>query len=128
MNDDRFQEIAANADGQALNGIWDQLIYDTLKFERKRALFLFILERLLRRGNIKLHKNGVLLAEPVNEQVDAFRQLFPKSEDDADRICTKPGNEAPYTGFGMNVWWFLDVCPAGVAWRQPDGACQEFCV
>lgn len=59
---------------------------------------------------------------PIDEQVDAFRQAFPKSEEDADRLCTKPGYEAPYKGFGMNVWWFLDVCPAGVAWRQQDGS------
>lgn len=93
-------------------------------FESRSQSFLWLLERLLREGHIKLHKHGVFFESPIEEQVEMFRRAFPYSESDADRMCTKPGYEVPYEGFGMNVWWFMDVCPAGVAWRQPDGSYQ----
>jgi hypothetical protein len=91
------------------------------KFLNRREVFLWMLERLLREGCIKLHKNGVFLKSSIEDQIKLFKEAFPKDEPDADRICTKPGMEIPYEGFGMNVWWFLDSCPAGVAWRQADG-------
>ena len=94
------------------------------KFDVRRETFLWILDQLLREGRIKLHKNTTFLETSIDDQVNAFRRAFPRSEEHADRVCTKPGYEAPYKGFGMNVWWFLDVCPAGVAWRQPDGSYQ----
>lgn len=109
MNDDRLQEIAENAESQALTGIWIQLKYDTSKFEQQRALFLHVLDRLLREGSIKLHKNGIYLMIPIDDQVDAFRRAWPKTESDS--------------GYEDFYWWFFDPdCPAGVAWRQPDGS------
>lgn len=120
LSEDRYEEIAANAETQALDGIWSQLIYDTTVFSCRSELFLWILERLLREQRIKLHKRGVFLTGSIDEQVEVFRRALPTSEEDADRKCTLPGREPAYPNFGMNVWWFLDICPAGVAWRRPD--------
>lgn len=120
----RFDEIVGNAETQSLNGIWSQLSFDTKCFERRKELFLWILERLLSDERIKLHRKGTFLQGNVEEHIKMFRHAWPVSEDDADRMCTKPGYEAPYKHFGMDVWWFMDVCPAGVAWRMPDGSYQ----
>ena len=118
MTEDRYEEIAANAETQALDGIWSQLIYDSTVFSCRRDLFLWVLDRLLREKRIKLHKRGVFLTGSVDEQVEAFRRALPTSEEDADRQCTMPGR--PPARFGMDFWWFLDICPAGVAWRRSD--------
>ena len=96
-------------------------IQEFIKFSDRREIFLFILEHLLRDGRIKLYKNGIFLESSVEDQIKLFRKAFPKNENDADQICTLPGKKAPYEGFGMNVWWYLDKCPATVAWRKGDG-------
>ncbi|MGC4394662.1 DUF596 domain-containing protein [Hydrogenophaga sp. T2] len=80
-------------------------------FESRSQSFFWLLERLLREGHIKLHKNGVFYESPIDEQVEMFRRAFPESE-------KKSGYEDFY-------WWFFDdECPAGVAWRQADGSYQ----
>lgn len=121
MDQERFEEIVGNAETQSLNGIWSQLSYDTDDFQRRTELFLWILEGLMSNGRIKLHRKGVFLSGSVEEQLQKIRKAFPLSEGDADRICTNPSHEVPYKNFGMNVWWFLDACPASVAWRRADG-------
>lgn len=108
----------------AISWLWDPAERIGRNFNERRDLFLWLLNRLLLEGRIKLHAKGNFFDASVDEQVDRFRQAFPQSEEGADRICTMPGHVAPYEGFGMNVWWFLDVCPAGVAWLQADGGYQ----
>lgn len=120
LNEDALNEIIYFSDGQAIDGLWHRLDMITI-FSNRSDTFIWLLECLLREGRIKLHKNGVFLKSSIEDQIKLFKESFPKDEHDADRICTKPGMESPYEGFGMNVWWFLDSCPAGVAWRQDDG-------
>jgi len=125
LNETIYETTCYYAQGHPLLGLWDA--WEGCKnqsFSQKREIFLWMLERLLREGRIKLHKNGVFLATSIEEQVEQFRLALPASEEDADKVCTKPGYEPAYEGFGMNVWWFLDICPAGVAWRMPGGSYQ----
>lgn len=111
MNEERFLEIRGNAETQALSGIWSQLQHDAPFFTDRRELFLYVVDRLLREEHIKLHKDAVLLEGNVHEQVEAFRRAF-------------PANEAA-SGYEEFYWWFFDdECPAGVAWRKPDGGYQ----
>ena len=108
LSEDRYEEITANAETQALGGIWGQLSYDTPVFSCQRELFLWILDRLLREKRIRLHKNGVFLECDVDEQVDAMRKAWPSSVE--------------ASGYQDFWWWFFDEeCPAGVAWRLADG-------
>ncbi|MGA0569788.1 DUF596 domain-containing protein, partial [Variovorax sp. VNK109] len=124
ISDALFKEYADDSTSGSLALLWSNVPYHWSTFEEHRDVFLWVFERLLREGRIKLHKNGVFLEGSIEEQVEAFRKAFPSSEEDADKRCTKPGYEPAYEGFGMNVWWFLDICPAGVAWRRPDGSYQ----
>lgn len=130
--DQLLDMLVRRSEHGALVDLWLATHYDEneldiegqIGFRERQNTFFWALERLLHEGRIELHKNRIFLETSIDEQVEAFRRAFPSSEEDADRICTKPGHEAPYQGFGMNVWWFLDVCPAGVAWRQSDGSYQ----
>lgn len=132
LTSQQYLLVIEKCDGSSLDAIWAMLdpIHESWTgiskeigdFPTRTQTFFWILERLLREGRIKLHKNGVFLDTPIEEQVAVFRQAFPESMEDADRLCSKPGYESPYEGFGMNVWWFMDVCPSGVAWRHADGS------
>lgn len=83
-------------------------IEHSVKFGERRDAFIWVLERLLREGRIKLHKKGKFLESPIEEQIQAFRNAWPVSVE--------------ATGYKDFYWWFFDpVCPAGVAWRLPDG-------
>ena len=122
IDENDYETLTYYADGRNLDTLWDAWQHSEKQtFIQRRDIFLWILERLLKEGRIKLHKNGVFLEGSIEEQIAQFREKFPKAEKDADRICTKPGYEVPYEGFGMNLWWFMDICPAGVAWRKGDG-------
>jgi hypothetical protein len=121
IKNERYLELVLWCYERHLGTLWIYLEDDYPNFFERCNAFFEILERLIRDGRIKLHKNGVFLNNSIEVQIELFKKAFPKDEHDADRICTKPGMEAPYEGFGMNVWWFLDSCPAGVAWRQADG-------
>lgn len=120
--DIRFEEISANAETQALNGIWSQLEYDTRDFPERRDLFLWILERLLREGRLKLAKHGRFLEGSVEEQVEAFRKAWPESELDADKRSLLPDDPHIGSGVGMGLWFFMDDCPGEAVWRLPDGS------
>lgn len=77
-------------------------------FLARRDAFLWVLERLLREGKLKLAKNGVLLEGTPEELVAKFRQAWPKDE-----------AASGYEDFG---WWFFDdECPGEAVWPQPDG-------
>lgn len=99
------------SDGRALHTIWDASRRIGQDFDKQRDAFLWIVERLLVHGRIKLHKDGVLLEDSVEEQVNTLRRSFPADE--------------AASGYEDFYWWFFDdECPAGVAWRARDGTFQ----
>jgi hypothetical protein len=133
LNKTQYELTYTKCIGAAIDAIWQMLnpIHNSWTgfkglenedFLKRREAFLWVLERLLKEGRIKLHKNGVFLESSIEEQIETFRHAFPKNIKDADKMCTKPGYEVPYEDFGMNVWWFMDSCPAGIAWRREDGS------
>ena len=96
-------------DGQSITGLWyisNRVRNDN--FLKRRDAFLWILERLLREGRVKLHKNGIFLKSSIEDQVELFKKSWPESKE--------------ASGYEDFYWWFFDPeCPAGIAWRQPDG-------
>lgn len=46
--------------------------------------FFGVLERLLKEGKIKLAKNGKLLDGTINEQIERFKSVLPKTEEEID--------------------------------------------
>lgn len=49
-------------------------VEEIIDFSERREIFLWVLERLLREGHIKLHKNGVFLESSIEGQVESFRR------------------------------------------------------
>lgn len=100
------------ADGNPIVGLWypSKRIFGH-DFPKSRDAFLWILERLLREGRIKLHKNGVFFENSIQDQVENFRKAWPKTD--------KPYPNHPDADFYL--WFFDQECPAGIAWRQDDG-------
>ena len=86
-------------------------VEEMIDFSDRREIFLWVLERLLREGHIKLHKNGVFLESSIEDQVESFRRAWPSSD--------KPYPSDPDADFYL--WFYDPACPAGIAWRQPDG-------
>lgn len=65
------------------------------------------LTRLLKEGRIKLAKHGKFLEGSVDEQVERFRQAFPKTEEEMED----------------GIWFFDESCP-GAVWVLEDGSLE----
>ena len=99
--------------GRALDVLWDAWQgSETQSFDQRRDIFLWILERLLKEGSVKLHKNGVFLESPIEHQIEVLRQAWPNSDN--------PYPNHPDADFYL--WFFDPECPAGIAWRREDGS------
>ncbi|MDO9436648.1 DUF596 domain-containing protein [Hydrogenophaga sp.] len=85
---------------------------DHVSFMERRDAFCWAVERLLQEGRIRLHKDGKFLETSIDEQVERFRSAWPSSE--------KPYPQ--HLDADFYLWFFDPACPAGVAWRQPDGS------
>ena len=105
-----YQTVTYFGNGRALDVLWDAWQgSETQSFDQRRDIFLWILERLLKEGSVKLHKNGMLIESPIEEQIEAFKRALPISINDS--------------GYEDFYWWFFDSeCPAGIAWRREDGS------
>ena len=101
------------ADGKPIVGLWypSKRIFGN-HFPKSRDAFLWILERLLREGRIKLHKNGVFFESSIENQIEAFKQAWPETD--------KPYPDHPDADFYL--WFYDPECPAGIAWRKEDGS------
>jgi hypothetical protein len=95
-------------EGHSIAGIWHSSKRVGDDFLKCREAFLWIIERLLKEGRIKLHTNRVFIETPIEDQIDLFRKAWPSS--------------IKASGYEDFYWWFFDPeCPAGIAWRQKDG-------
>ncbi|EBC0776157.1 DUF596 domain-containing protein [Salmonella enterica] len=69
-------------------------------------MFLWVLERLLNEGKIKLAKNGKFLDGTIDEQFECFKSVFPKTEEEIND----------------GIWFFDELCPGGAVWVLDDGS------
>jgi hypothetical protein len=105
-----YRTVTYFGNGRALDVLWDAWQGSEIQsFDQRRDVFLWILERLLKEGSIKLHKSGVFLESAIEDQIEAFRHAWPKN--------------IKNSGYEDFYWWFFDPeCPAGIAWRREDGS------
>ncbi len=120
LSEERYKLVSQKCQESAIDTLWE--IFDPShdlwtgfnglgfeKFLNRRDVFLWMLERLLREGCIKLHKNGIFLKSSVEDQIKLFKKSWPDSE--------------AASGYEDFYWWFFDPeCPAGIAWRKEDGS------
>ncbi|WP_080172155.1 DUF596 domain-containing protein [Salmonella enterica] len=108
-----YRETADASEMQALSGLWAYSIPDhvdsaVFSFDERKKLFFWIFERLLKEGRIKLAKHGKFLEGSVDEQVERFRQAFPKTEEEMED----------------GIWFFDESCPGGAVWVLEDGSLE----
>ncbi|MDC9589349.1 DUF596 domain-containing protein [Xenorhabdus sp. XENO-10] len=112
LSEHEYKEIWTAAETRPLTAVWsysepensDSLI----TFDERKKIFFWILERLLREGRIKLAKHGNFLEGSVDEQIEFFRQAFPKNEE----------------GIEDSIWFFDESCPGEAVWVLEDGSLE----
>jgi hypothetical protein len=113
LTENEYTETTAASELQALDGLWAYSIPDYVEsreftYAQRKRLFFWLLERLLKEGRIKLAKHGKFLEGTVEEQVELFRQVFPKTEEEMED----------------GIWFFDEVCPGGAVWVLEDGSLE----
>ena len=111
ITDEQFKELYMAAEGRNLGAVFSYSEPEeppslTFSFEDRKNIFLWVLTRLLKEGRIKLAKHGKFLEGTVEEQVERFRQVFPKTEEEMED----------------GIWFFDEVCPGGAVWVLEDGS------
>jgi hypothetical protein len=76
------------------------------EFSERKNNFLWTLERLLKEGRIKLHKNGVFLKSSIEDQIETFRKAFPKNEKDAHQIVFNTDEPQCRPSTAIGLWFF----------------------
>ncbi|AWH87075.1 DUF596 domain-containing protein [Limnobaculum parvum] len=118
VTDDESRILIEYAETQALNGLWAYIApiilpsihadSDEYPFLERKEIFFWFLEKLLQEGRVKLAKKGVFLKGTVAEQIERFRQAFPKTEAEMDD----------------GLWFFDETCPGGAVWVLEDGSLE----
>jgi hypothetical protein len=98
-----FNEIAECCEDMELDSIWLYLRHDFTDFLHRKDAFLWVVNRLTQEGTIKLigMKSSIPLEGTVEEQIERFRQAFPKSDEEMEN----------------GLWFFYEACPAGCDWK-----------
>ncbi|EEV5606222.1 TPA: DUF596 domain-containing protein [Escherichia coli] len=113
LNDKQYNELCEAAEGRNLGAVFSYSEPEeppplNFSFEERKKVFLWVLTRLLKEGRIKLVKHGKFLEGSVEEQVERFRQAFPKTEEEMED----------------GIWFFDESCPGGAVWGLEDGSLE----
>jgi hypothetical protein len=103
LSKNRYDFIVSHCEGMALDAIWLYALRDRDTFHERKALFLWLLQRMIEDKKIVAAKNGILLDGSASEIAKRFDLAFPSNED----------------GLDNGVWFFLPDCPAGIGWVGP---------
>ncbi|XQK57440.1 VENN motif pre-toxin domain-containing protein [Escherichia coli] len=103
LNDKQYNELCEAAEGRNLGAVFSYSEPEeppplNFSFEERKKIFLWVLTRLLKEGRIKLAKHGKFLEGSVDEQVERFRQAFPKTEEEMED----------------GIWFFDESCPGAL--------------
>ncbi|MFB2538657.1 MULTISPECIES: DUF596 domain-containing protein [unclassified Acinetobacter] len=79
---------------------------DTADFEFVKQVFFDVIGYAMQQGWLRLAKNGVFLTGSIDEQIQLFKDKFPKSK--MDTLEKDP--------IHFDIWFFADSCPAGAVW------------
>lgn len=96
-------------DGLPLYSMWNDTRHFVNTFEEHTEIFFVLFKEMLRRGHLKLQKDGVLIEHTPEEWEAIFRAVWPKTE-------------SPYGAYegDIGIWFTDDPCPAYAVWVDPD--------
>lgn len=106
INNDRYHFIVDHSMGMALDAVWLYPEDDCDSYGDRKGRFLWVPKRMVSDGLIKLAKNGRVIDDPIDKVVESFYGAFPQSDEDVNK----------------GVWFFTELCPAGIGWVMEDGS------
>ncbi|MBX9346775.1 MULTISPECIES: DUF596 domain-containing protein [Chromobacterium] len=113
VSDQVYEELKSEVFEHSLDWLYSAIqgFFEESGCVERKKIFLEVMERLLREGDLKLAKNGVILSFPIEEQIALFNTSWPEND------VLIP--DCPEMDF---YWWFFDEsCPGGAVWVMPDG-------
>ncbi|MBW7984637.1 DUF596 domain-containing protein [Enterobacillus tribolii] len=108
LNEDNFDDLCEALEGRNLQVGWWSTETFVNEYDARTKYFFWLLERLLKEGRIRLAKHGKFLEGSVDEQLERFRQTFPKTEAEMED----------------GIWFFDEECPGGAVWVLEDGSLE----
>ncbi|MDH2925000.1 hypothetical protein EV693_102229 [Nicoletella semolina] len=112
LTNSQYDKIMEGNKGLALGAIFGgfQNVFGEIQDNPEiKEMFLEFMGDLIRIGELKLARSGKFLEGTIEEQIDLFRQAWPKEYDDND----------PEKDIEM-LWWSY-AAPAGAVWIWEDG-------
>lgn len=98
--------------GLPLAALWDLAQEFTDTFEGRTEIFFVLFKEMLRRGHLKLQRDGQLIEHSPEEWEAIFREVWPEYEEEPNPL---PG----YAPFTIGMWLTVDA-PAYAVWVDPD--------
>ena len=101
--------------GLPLSCLWSTIKDFSSDFEEKPEAFFILFKELLRRGHLKLQRDGQIIEHTPEEWERIFREVWPEYEIEPNPL---PG----YAPFDIGMWLTVEA-PAYAVWIDPkDGS------
>ena len=115
LTEQQYMERKDTLEGLSMGNLWKNIDPDsvdgrkTLSFDEEKDIFLWFLHQLLSDGTARLASNDVFLPGAVEEQINNFKNVFPKNQDEMD------------AGAFDGYWFLTEKCPGGIVWIHENG-------
>ncbi len=98
--------------GLPLSCLWSTIKDFSSDFEEKTEAFFILFKELLRRGHLKLQRDGQIIEHTPEEWERIFREVWPEYEIEPNPL---PG----YVPFDIGMWLTVEA-PAYAVWIDPE--------
>nr|WP_262379019.1 DUF596 domain-containing protein [Neisseria mucosa] len=92
--------------------MWSTIKDFSSDFEEKTEAFFILFKELLRRGHLKLQRDGQIIEHTPEEWERIFREVWPEYEIEPNPL---PG----YAPFDIGMWLTVEA-PAYAVWIDPE--------
>jgi hypothetical protein len=114
--DENLSDIIKCTYARSSKGIW-HYIEQTPTIKNQKDAFLYVLEKLLYQGRVKMGRGHQLLNMPIEEVIQSFRDNWPSDEEfDADQFSTVQ----PYPVPGEKLLHTHSWTPGDLVWINPE--------
>ena len=111
-------EKALDNSGVSLDILWLVIEDFSDTYEEQTEAFFILFKEMLRRGHLKLQRDGEIIEHSPEECEKIFRAVWPPAE-----VWWPKGEQYKETYVGeidMSIWFITDDCPAYAVWVDPE--------
>ena len=111
-------EKALDNSGVSLDILWLVIEDFSDTYEERTEAFFILFREMLRRGHLKLQRDGEIIEHSPEEWEKIFRAVWPPAE-----VWWPKGEQYKETYVGeidMSIWFITDDCPAYAVWVDPE--------